>query len=176
MRVLKFCLYDNACALASHCRNQARKNRTGLAALLAILHFVLDAWHNGNHTACKVTCCVSHAIFCLWLCSLFFQNPASPWYLPEVERDQYPELAEVPTSLNECWNSWVDRFCPEARHMHPATLNVFAVLLANMWNEFIVGTSRLEVGCFCFAYMIVFFWICARRCCVSAHHHRLNLY
>ena len=131
-RLLSYAQYDNACALAAHCRNAARRQRTSLSSTLANFIFVCDAYHQPNHKAC-VDPENSHYV-----------TPLRGYTQPECIVSQYPLLEDVPTTLNETFNAWLDRFCPEANHMAPWTLAVFALVLAELWNVHIVSTGRIE--------------------------------
>ena len=87
-RSLKFVVYDNACALGRFVRGLARRRSTSsaTAAVSSNLLYVLDRWHEHNHSACldpghvlympevwscssraRATCCREHST-----CTSFF--------------------------------------------------------------------------------------------------------
>ena len=116
-RQLKFVVYDNACALARFVRGLARRrsHATESCSISSSLRFVLDRWHEQNHTACL--------------------NARSVLYMPEVRMDQYMELQDYDSNLSEIFNAWLELFVPSTRHMLPATFDVYLLLLAVLWNE-----------------------------------------
>ena len=93
-RSLKFVVYDNACALGRFVRGLARRRAgsSSTAAVSSHLLYVLDRWHEQNHTACL--------------------DPSHRLYMPEVHMDQYSELNDYDSTLSETFNAWLELFCP----------------------------------------------------------------
>ena len=116
-RQLKFVVYDNACALARFVRGLARRrsHATQSCSVSSSLRFVLDRWHEQNHTACL--------------------DVRSALYMPEVRMDQYADLEEYDSNLSEIFNAWLELFVPSTRQMLPSTFDVYLLLLAVLWNE-----------------------------------------
>ena len=113
---IRYIIYDNACKLGRFIRKRAA--RTGTMQQLAQCRFVLDRWHRSNHTACL--------------------TPEHRLYMPEVDIDSHPPLAHLNSSWNGSWNAWLDRFVPPARSMSAAMLEVYALLLVDLWNTHVV--------------------------------------
>ena len=120
-RSLKFVVYDNACALGRFVRGLARRRAgsSSTAAVSSHLLYVLDRWHEQNHTACL--------------------DPSHRLYMPEVHMDQYSELNDYDSTLSETFNAWLELFVPCTRHMLPATFDVYIILLSVLWNERVVA-------------------------------------
>ena len=126
-RYLKYVVYDNACALARFARGLAARQRqpSEARALCRNMVYVLDRWHEANHTACRDS---SHRL-----------------YMPEVRIDQYEDLRDYDSTLSETFNAWLEHFVGITRHMQPATFDCYVLLLAILWNENVVSRpgSRL---------------------------------
>ena len=124
-RRIRFVVYDNACALAHFARRASRATRTHICRLLAAITFVLDRFHIRNHTACL--------------------QPDHHRYMPEVDVYAHAELQGVNTAICESFNAWLDRFAYSVHSMHPAQFRVFILLLAHLWNTFIVPRGVADV-------------------------------
>jgi len=124
-RQLEYVIYDNACFLGRFIRNQRRRFPGSIPEQIAGLRFVLDRWHAQNHRACL--------------------DPTHSLYMPEVDISQYPALRDRNTAWNESWNSWIDNVVPQVRHMTADALAVYALLLAELWNQRVVQ-PRMHVG------------------------------
>ena len=61
--------------------------------------------------------------------------------MPEVDRHRHKQLKDVPTSFNECFNAWIDRFRQDVANMHPTCLSNYTFLLADLWNSHIVPSA-----------------------------------
>ena len=125
-RPVKYVIYNNACALARHVRNPVRSVRTATATLIASMTFVIDRFHNGNHTACL--------------------DPAHAQYLPEVDIERYDNLREVNSATQEQFNSWIDRYSYVVAKMHPVTYRIYVLLVAYWYNEMICAKEAPEIG------------------------------
>ena len=122
-RELRFVVYDNACMLSHFIRRRARlRGASRTLQCLGSLKFALDRFHAENHKACR--------------------DPSHRLYQPEVEIGQYPELKHLNTAWNESWNSWIDRMVPQVCHMDADVLEIFVLLVADLWNDRIVRPSR----------------------------------
>ena len=128
-RQLRYIVYDNACMLAHFVRNRAAGKDLATLHDLALMKFVIDRWHKRNHTACL--------------------NPEHVMYTPEVDIEQYEDLKPLNSSQNEQWNAWLDCFVPGIRHMHPDSFTLYILLLADLWNTYIVARSPRQVICQC---------------------------
>ena len=122
---VRFVVFDNACMLAHFVRNKSRCSSKAVLQQLSACCFVLDRYHAPNHTACL--------------------DPGHPLYTPEVDIGLYPELASSNTSWNESFNAWLDRFVPQARCMTASLLDVYVLLLADLWNTHIVPQGGVKV-------------------------------
>ena len=121
-RDVQFIVYDNACMLARFVRNRAARRRgrgsSSLQQLASECSYVLDRFHARNHRACL--------------------NPQHVLYLPEVDIARHPALAALNTSQNEQWNNWLGHFSHTLRHMHFRTMELYLLLVADLWNTFVV--------------------------------------
>ena len=121
-RDVQFVVYDNACMLARFVRNRAARRRgrgsSTLQQLASECNYVLDRFHARNHRACL--------------------NPQHALYLPEVDIARHPTLAALNTSQNEQWNNWLGHFSHTLRHMHFRTMELYLLLVADLWNTFVV--------------------------------------
>ena len=124
---MKYVAYDNACALAHFARHGRRPASSSIAKVIADLVFVLDRFHEKNHTTCLD---LSH-----------------PLYTPQVDPDVHDDLKFVNTSMNEIFNAWLIRFGYITSSMHPDTWRVFLLLAALFWNTRVVprDLSRTDV-------------------------------
>ena len=125
-RPLRYVVYDNACALAHHVRQRYRVRQTSVSTQISQLLFVLDRWRKQNHTACL--------------------NPDAPLFTPEVDINQYPDLKDLNTEINEQINSWLTRFGGASLNMHPLTFRIFVLLIARLWNDICLDTASLEAN------------------------------
>lgn len=117
-RRLRYVVYDNACCLARFVRGLHRRAPSGVRQQCAQLTYVLDRWHRRNHAACV--------------------NPGHALYLPEVRIESHPVLRDYNSSNSEQFNAWLELFVSITRSMRPETYDCFVVLLARLWNEFII--------------------------------------
>lgn len=117
-RPLQYVVYDNACCLARFVRGLHRRAPSGVRQQCAQLTYVLDRWHRQNHTACV--------------------DPDHPLYLPEVKMESHPVLRDYNSSNSEQFNAWLELFVSITRSMRPETYDCFVVLIARLWNEFII--------------------------------------
>ncbi|OLP77076.1 hypothetical protein AK812_SmicGene42902 [Symbiodinium microadriaticum] len=126
-RSINFVVYDNACMLARFVRNKSARSRLSIPPQLATdCFYVLDRFHRRNHTACL--------------------NPRHRLYLPEVDIDRYPALALLNTSQNEQWNFWLGQFSHTVRHMRLDTLELYLLVVADLWNTLIVPLRKPAVS------------------------------
>lgn len=65
-------------------------------------------------------------------------NPGHALYLPEVRIESHPVLRDYNSSNSEQFNAWLELFVSITRSMRPETYDCFVVLLARLWNEFII--------------------------------------
>ena len=122
-RVLQYVIYDNACMLAHFVRNQARRrNPPSITSLLACAIFVIDNFHRKNHTACL--------------------DPTSRAYMPEVDIQKHDALKALNSSQSEQWNSWLSQFATNVKHMRFGTLDLYLLLVADLWNSVLLPQSR----------------------------------
>ena len=117
-REMSHVVYDNACCLALFIRGLQRRRPSGIRTQCSQLYFVLDRWHKQNHTACL--------------------DLTNPRYLPEVDIDRHPTLANYNSSNSEQFNAWLELFVPITRAMRPETYDCFLILLARLWNDFVI--------------------------------------
>ena len=122
-RPLQFVVYDNACALARFARNLASRRRSPSDVRASHLRYVLDRYHEVNHTACL--------------------DPNHALHLPEVRMGQCPQLREYNSSLSEQFNAWLQLFVPMTRRMVPPTYRLFILTLSVLWNTYIVRHGRV---------------------------------
>ena len=107
---IQYIMYDNACALARYSRHPCRRDRTPAAAAMAALTYVLDSFHQANHTACL--------------------DSSHPLYMPEVLRSRHSQLNGVNSQTAEQFFAWMDAFVGFASNMAPYVFRVFTMLLA----------------------------------------------
>ena len=46
---------------------------------------------------------------------------------------------------NESFNAWLDNLVPNVRHMTPTTLQVYTLLVADLWNQWVIRPGQTEV-------------------------------
>ena len=115
-RSIGYVIYDNACMLHRFVQNVVRRRSTSIGNQLATeCCFVLDRFHKRNHVACL--------------------DPNHSLYLPSVDIDRYPALRGLNSSQNEQWNSWLDKFAAMVRSMRFETLDLYLLLVAELWNS-----------------------------------------
>lgn len=122
---LQYVIYDNACALARFARHPVRKDRTDAAVSLAGLTYVLDGFHQQNHTSCL--------------------DPTHALHMPEVLRARHPRLQDVNTQTAEQFFSWLDPFVRSAACMTPSVFRVFVQILIHLFNSFICASHGRRV-------------------------------
>ena len=81
--------------------------------------------HRSNHRACL--------------------DPGIPLHTPEVVTELNPEIKNLNTSFNESFNAWLDNLVPDVRHMTPTTLQVCTLLVAHLWNQWVIRPGQTEV-------------------------------
>ena len=99
---------------------------TSVSTQISHFLFILDRWHKQNHTVCL--------------------NPDAPLFTPEVDINQYPDLKDLNTEINEQINSWLTRFGGASLNMHPLTFRIFVLLIARLWNDICLDTASLEAN------------------------------
>ena len=90
------------------------RDRTPAAAAMAALTYVLDSFHQANHTACL--------------------DSSHPLYMPEVLRSRHSQLNGVNSQTAEQFLAWMDAFVGFASNMAPYVFRVFTMLLAHWFN------------------------------------------
>ena len=118
-RELRYVFYDNACALARYTRHELRRHRTETAGELADLTYVLDSFHEANHTACL--------------------DPLHAGYLPEVRRSQHRDLDGLNSQTAEQFFAWMDPFVRSVTNMAPYTFRCVVLVLAHWYNLRVCG-------------------------------------
>ena len=127
LRPVDFVIYDNACMLHRFVANVTRRFPSGVGRQLATeAYYVLDRFHRQNHVACL--------------------NPTHCLYLPSVDIDRHPRLQTLNTSQNEQWNGWLDKFAHVVRTMRFETLDMYLLLISELWNSEIVPARAPSVG------------------------------
>lgn len=107
----RFLCYDNACALARYCRSPFRSDATHMHRRLRDCCFVLPGSHVvRNHTACR-------------------EPTNAQYHLPEVLKENHPELQGVNFEAQEQIFSWVRWLVHVANPMTPAKHRAFFQLL-----------------------------------------------
>ena len=102
---LRYVFYHNACALGRYARHPNRLGRTPAPRAMASLAYVLDNFHQQNHTACPDEC---HAMF-----------------LPEVRPDKHRALDGIKSQTAEQFFAGADAFVAGASAMAPALFRTF---------------------------------------------------
>ena len=64
-------------------------------------------------------------------------------YTQEVQIVLHPEWKDLYESFNESLSAWLDNLASNVRHMSPRTLEVYTLLVADLWNESIVRPGEV---------------------------------
>ena len=107
-------------------RNLAARRRSPSDVQASQLRYVLDRYHEVNHTACL--------------------DPNHALHLPEVRMAQYAELRNYNSSLSEQFNAWLQLFVPMTRRMVPSTYKLFILTLSVLWNTYVVRHGKVCAG------------------------------
>ena len=92
--------------------------------------------------------------------------------MPEVDRESHRSLQDVPSSTNECFNAWIDRFCRDVALMQSTSLHNYTFRLADLWNSCVVGTPqyialvthRYFRACCTYVQHLWYVLLCVRAC------------
>ena len=75
--------------------------------------------------------------------SAFFFAGDHALYTPEVHIELHRKCKDLKYLFNESINAWLDNLVSNVRDMCLQTLEVYTLLVADLWNEFIVRPGEV---------------------------------